>query len=225
MLKLGATARGLVPLYGTTVMLAFGHGMVVVTIPVLATFFDISIGVAAQVVTAHAVGRFAGQPVAGVLVDRLGPRLSLIGGPAVVAAAALSVVVTPWFAALLAALFLMGVGDSVFMLAREVAGIDAVRPAQRGRLMSGFFGFNSLGMALGPVLGGVLTELIDFRAVFVLYAVLAALAVPVALTVKASRRPPAQRRQTRPSRPREPWLKPLWRKHNQPPKRQDRSTR
>ncbi|MCI0815683.1 MAG: MFS transporter [Chloroflexi bacterium] len=194
MLKLGATARGLVPLYGTTVMLAFGHGMVVVTIPVLATFFDISIGVAAQVVTAHAVGRFAGQPVAGVLVDRLGPRLSLIGGPAVVAVAALSVVVTPWFAALLAAVFLMGVGDSVFMLAREVAGIDTVRPAQRGRLMSGFFGFNSLGMALGPVLGGLLTELISFRAVFVVYAVLAALAVPVALTVKARRQAAAQPR-------------------------------
>ena len=194
MLKIGATARGLVPLYGTTVMLAFGYGMVVPTIPVLATSFGISIGVAAQVVTAHAVGRFVGQPVAGVLVDRLGPRLALLGGPAVVAAAALSVVVTPWFAALLAAVFLMGIGDSVFMLAREVAGIDAVQPAQRGRLMSGFFGFNSLGMALGPVLGGVLTELVSFRAVFVLYAVLAALAIPVALTVKASRRPSAQPR-------------------------------
>lgn len=192
MLKIGATARGLVPLYGTTVMLAFGYGMVVPTIPVLATSFDVSIGVAAQVVTAHAVGRFAGQPVAGVLVDRLGPRLSLVGGPAVVAAAALSVVVTQSFAALLAAVFLIGIGDSVLMLAREIAGIDVVRPAQRGRLMSGFFGFNSLGMALGPALGGLLTELISFRAVFVVYAVLAALAIPIMLTLKASRRPTAQ---------------------------------
>ncbi len=192
MLKIGATARGLVPLYGSTVMLAFGYGMVVPTIPVLATAFDVSIGVAAQVVTAHAAGRFVGQPVAGVLVDRLGPRLSLLGGPAVVAAAALSVVFTQSFAALLAAVFLMGIGDSVLMLAREIAGIDVVRPAQRGRLMSGFFGFNSLGMALGPALGGLLTELVSFRAVFVVYAVLAALAIPIMLTLKTSGRPPAR---------------------------------
>lgn len=192
MLKFGATARGLVPLYGSTVMLAFGYGMVVPTIPVLATAFDVSIGVAAQVVTAHAAGRFVGQPVAGVLVDRLGPRSSLLGGPAVVAAAALSVVFTQSFAALLAAVFLMGIGDSVLMLAREIAGIDVVRPAQRGRLMSGFFGFNSLGMALGPALGGLLTELVSFRAVFVVYAVLAALAIPIMLTLKTSGRPRAR---------------------------------
>ena len=48
------------------------------------------------------------------------------------------------------------------MSAREVAGVNLVRADQRGRLMSGFMGISSTGMALGPALGGLVTELVNF---------------------------------------------------------------
>jgi MFS family permease len=47
-------------------------------------------------------------------------------------------------------------------------------------------------MALGPLLGGGLTDLFDYRAVFVAYAVLAVGALPVGMTVRVSS-PPGRR--------------------------------
>ncbi|MEE8519193.1 MAG: MFS transporter, partial [Dehalococcoidia bacterium] len=62
-------------------------------------------------------------------------------------------------------------------IGREISGIDIVRPDQRGRMLSGFHGLHTTGMAVGPAFGGVLTELVNFRAVFVAFAIVAAMAV------------------------------------------------
>ncbi|HSF59866.1 MAG TPA: MFS transporter, partial [Candidatus Binatia bacterium] len=88
---------------------------------------------------------------------------------------------------ILALVFLIGVSESVWVIAREVAGIDLARPDQRGRVLSGFHGVNNLGLALGPLFGGMLTEALGFRAVFVAYAVGAALSVLIGLSVQNSR--------------------------------------
>ena len=52
--------RSLVNLLATSLVMSFGHGMIIPIIPVLVGAFDISVGLAAQVVTAHALGRSAG---------------------------------------------------------------------------------------------------------------------------------------------------------------------
>ena len=171
--RLGKTARGLINLYTTSMVMSFGHGMLIPTIPVIAAVFDVSIGLAAQVVTANALGRFAAPLPAGMIVDRLGARAAMTLGPIMVATGALLTAVTPQFSLILIAMFIAGAGDSMWMIAREIAGVDLVRPDQRGRLMSGFMGVSSTGMALGPVLGGVLTEVVHYRAVYFVYTALA----------------------------------------------------
>ena len=171
--RLGKTARGLINLYTTSMVMSFGHGMLIPTIPVIAAVFDVSIGLAAQVVTANALGRFAAPLPAGMIVDRFGARTAMTLGPIMVAAGALLTGVTPQFSLILIAMFIAGAGDSMWMIAREIAGVDLVRPDQRGRLMSGFMGVSSTGMALGPVLGGVLTELVHYRVVYFVYTALA----------------------------------------------------
>jgi MFS family permease len=106
-----------------------------------------------------------------------------------VTAAALLAGVTPWFAAILSLVFLIGIGESIWVIAREVAGIDLARQDQRGRVLSGFHGINNLGLALGPLFGGLLTESLGFRAVFIGYAGCSAASVLLAATVVAA--PPA----------------------------------
>ena len=184
-MKLTPTARGIAALFSTSFILAFGHGMTFPTIPVLADEFDISIAFAAQIVTAYAIGRFAGTLPAGALVDHFGVRITMLLGPVLITAAALSVVVTPFFTIVLVALFVAGIGDSMWQIGREIAGIQMVRSDQRGRLMSGFMGFNSAGMAIGPVLGGVLAQLVDYRAAYLVYAGLALIILAVALGTKS----------------------------------------
>ena len=166
---LSPLARGLTTLY-TSALLAGMWSMIVPAIPVLATSFGITPGTAAQIITALALGRFAGMPISGVVLDRMGTRAALTAGPALVTAAALLAGVTPWFAAILVLVFLIGIGESIWVIAREVAGIDLARQDQRGRVLSGFHGINNLGLALGPLFGGLITESIGFRAVFFGYA-------------------------------------------------------
>ena len=185
-LRQSPTARGLVTLY-TSTLLAGMWSMIVPTVPVLAESFGISAGTAAQIITALALGRFAGLPVSGVVLDRLGTRSALIAGPALSCIAGLLAAGMPWFGLILALVFLIGVSESVWVIAREVAGIDLARPDQRGRVLSGFHGVNNLGLALGPLFGGVLTEAVGFRAVFVAYAICAALSVLIGLSVQNSR--------------------------------------
>jgi len=185
-LKSSSTARGLVTLY-TSTLLAGMWSMIVPAIPVLAKSFGISAGTAAQIITALALGRFAGLPVSGVVLDRLGTRSALIAGPALSCIAGLLTAGMPWFSLILALVFLIGVAESVWVIAREVAGIDLARPDQRGRVLSGFHGVNYLGFALGPLFGGMLAETAGFRATFVAYAVCAALSVLIGLSVQNSR--------------------------------------
>jgi MFS family permease len=93
--RLNPTARGLITLYSST-LLAGMWSMIVPALPVLARSFDISLGAAAQTITALAVGRFVGMPVSGVVLDRLGTRAALTAGPAIACAAALFAGFAPW---------------------------------------------------------------------------------------------------------------------------------
>jgi MFS family permease len=184
-----ATARGLITLYARA-LLAGMWSMMVPAVPVMATAFAVSPGTAAQTITALALGRFAGMPLSGVVLDRLGTRAALTAGPALACSAALLAGITPWFSLILALLFLIGVGESIWVIAREVAGIDLTRQDQRGRVLSGFHGINNLGLALGPLFGGLLTEAVGFRAVFFGYAACAVTSVFLGLAVGAAPTPP-----------------------------------
>jgi MFS family permease len=147
----------------------FGHGMTIPAIPTIQAHFGLSDFWAAQMVTSYAIGRLLGTPPAGIIVDKLGARVAMLLGPVLIAGAALSVAASPWYFLILIGLMIAGIGDSIWMIGREIAGVDLVKPEQRGRMMSGFMGTNSAGQALGPVLGGILAYNIDYRVVFVGY--------------------------------------------------------
>jgi MFS family permease len=185
-LRHSPTVRGLVTLY-TSTLLAGMWSMIVPALPVLAKSFEISPGTAAQTITALAFGRFAGLPISGAVLDRLGTRSALIAGPVLGCAAGLLAAGMPWFGLILILVFLMGVAESVWVIAREVAGIDLAQPDQRGRVLSGFHGVNNMGLALGPLFGGLLTERLGFRAVFIGYAACAAISALIGLSVRNTR--------------------------------------
>jgi MFS family permease len=179
-LRSTTTLRGLGALYGGS-LLSGAWTMVIPTIPVLAKHFEVSPGAAAQIVTAMAMGRFTGTPISGVLLDKMGVRAVVVWGAAVVSAAALFAALIPWLPGLLLLCFVMGVGDSVWALGREVAGVDLARLNQRGRVLSTLHGTHNAGTALCPWLGGLLTERFDFHAAFLAYGIFAAVSVLLGL--------------------------------------------
>ncbi|HZT06366.1 MAG TPA: MFS transporter [Chloroflexota bacterium] len=172
-IRLSDTTRLLISLYAPAMVMSLGQGMVVPTIPKLAGAFDVSPGLAAQLVTAGMLGRVIAGIPAGHLLDRYGRRPILLAGPIIVAAASALTAIAPSFAVLLGAQFFAGLGVAAWQVAREVTVVDVVRPEQRGRMISGFHGMNSVGIAIGPVLGGIVTDAVGFRAVFWAYALIA----------------------------------------------------
>ena len=183
-ITLNETTRGLLSIYVPSLVMSFGMGMLAPAVPLLAVSFGVSVGLAAQVLTAQMVGRILSVMPAGIMVDALGRKPSMVMGAGVLAVGSVAAAFAPSFLFLIAARFIQGVGGSLWQIAREVAAMDLVRPDQRGRAMSAFFGMTHVGMAMGPLLGGVITDFMGFRALFLIYAALAVGVLLVSLSVK-----------------------------------------
>lgn len=184
------TLRGLTALYGGT-FFSGAWAMIIPTIPVLARQFGVSAGGAAQIITAFALGKFFGTAIAGVLLDRMGTRIALVGGPLIGGAASLCVVWAPWFSLILLLALIMGAADSLWSTAREIAGIDLAHQRQRGRVISGLHGVYTIGAAFSPYAGGTLTEAFGFEAAFIGYSTATALSVAMGFAVPGVAAPQA----------------------------------
>ena len=195
-LQLSRDTLNLLRLYALSLMMSFGVGMVFPTIPALAASFNVSVGLAAQFVTAQALGRAFSLIPGGMIVDRLGKSFAMLLGPALVAIGACITAVSPFFSLLLLAQFLAGAGDSIWMIGREVAGIELTRSDQRGRVMSGFMGISSAGASIGPVAGGLLTDIFNFRVVFFTYTCLALVVLAFSWSAHEERTAPVSHRST-----------------------------
>jgi MFS family permease len=175
-LRSNPTVRALAELY-TGTFLSGAWAIIIPTIPVLAREFGVSAGGAAQVVTAFALGKFVGTAIGGIVLDRMGTRFALVGGPMAASDAALGAAWVPWFTAILALALIMGAADSLWATAREIAGIDLAQRHQRGQVISSLHGTYNIGTAMGPFLGGWITDVFSFKAAFVAYAIASALSV------------------------------------------------
>lgn len=156
----------LINLYLPSALASMAQGLVVPTIPTLATAFGVSNALAAQVVAAPILGRAVMTLPSGAIVDRLGRRPAMVLGPLLLLAGSLLAALTPSFGLLLAGQFLSGAGVALWQLGREVAAVDLIKPHVRGRMLSLFFGLQSAGTALGPLMGGIITDHAGFRGVF-----------------------------------------------------------
>ncbi|PZC47039.1 MAG: putative arabinose efflux permease, MFS family [Chloroflexi bacterium] len=167
--------------------MSFGLGIIVPAIPHMAKQFGVSEAFAAQVITAQGLGRVLALMPAGIFVDRIGRRATMAAGSGLVAVGGILAASTDSFFVLLFTQFLWGVGNSVYMVGRELAAVDLIEPHQRGRFLSILFGLHSAGMAFGPVLGGVLTDRSGLDILFLVYGGAGFVAMLLALSMKETK--------------------------------------
>jgi MFS family permease len=105
--------RIIVHIYIPSVLMGFGLGMLLPTLPILARSFGVAPEVAAQAVTALLVGRTASLFPCGYIVDRFGRRMAMAAGPLVVTAGVLLIATTPWFGLVLVGMTLVGAGEGL----------------------------------------------------------------------------------------------------------------
>ena len=165
---------------------ALGYGVVAPAIPQFALEFDVSTFAASAIVSAFALMRLAGAPLAGWIVSRFGERATYTTGLLIVAASTGAAAFAMNYTQFLVLRGLGGLGSAMFTIAATALLVEASPPQGRARVASVNAAGFLLGGLLGPVLGGIVAGF-GLRAPFVFYfftLVAAAIVVTIALRSK-----------------------------------------
>lgn len=166
---------------------ALGYGVVAPAIPQFALEFGVSNFAASAIVSAFALMRLAGAPLAGWVVGRFGERRTYVTGILIVAVSTGAAALAANYTQFVVLRGVGGIGSAMFTVAATALMIKVSPPDARGRVASlnaaGFL----LGGLLGPVFGGLLASF-GLRAPFVFYFLtLLATAIIVAVALRNSR--------------------------------------
>jgi EmrB/QacA subfamily drug resistance transporter len=132
--------------------------------------------------------------VGGTLGDRFGRRRLFVVGAAIFGAASLWCALVPDPGQLVASRAVQGVGGALLVPASLAIVGASFEGASRAKAIGAWGALSGLAMAVGPVLGGLLVEYVSWRAAFLIAPVMAAVAIPIALShVPESRDPEARR--------------------------------
>ncbi len=114
---------------------------------------------------------------AGRLGDIFGRRRMFLAGVAIFAISSATAGFAPDQAALVISRVVQGAGAALMMPATLSIIANAFPPSERGKAMGTWAGVSALALAIGPVVGGFLTEHVSWRAIFYLNIPVAIVAV------------------------------------------------
>ena len=146
----------------------------------------------AWVVAAFLLPLAALAAVAARLGDLLGRSRVLVAGIGVFSAASLACGLAPSEEALIAARVVQGIGAAAMMPLTTAIVADTFGAAERGRALGIYIGVASVFLSVGPLVGGLLSELASWRWIFFVNLPVAAAAITIIRRyVPASRPAPA----------------------------------
>jgi EmrB/QacA subfamily drug resistance transporter len=117
-------------------------------------------------VNAYGIAFAAGIIVAAALGDRFGRRLVFNSGLALFTLASAVCALAPNVAELIAARTMQGLGAAVVLPLSLTILTTAFPPERRGMIVGVYGGLAGLAVALGPIVGGAITEAIDWHWIF-----------------------------------------------------------
>src|SRR3954470_10208111 len=162
-------------------------------LPALTADLGAVTSVAQLTVTACLIGLAAGQLIAGPLSDRFGRRgILLIGIVAYIATSALCAM-SPTVGLLIAARLAQGLAGGIGIVVAQAAGRDIYSGGALIRFYGRLTVVGGFAAIVGPLLGGALNTVVDWRGLFVFLAVAGAAILLVTLMVFRETLPVAQR--------------------------------
>lgn len=142
--------------------------IVTMALPSVRTDLGASAGELQWVVDAYSLAFAAPLLFAGALADRFGRRLGFLSGMVVFLVASLGAVVASSPAALITARAGMGLGAALIMPSTLALIRDVFPPEERAKAMGAWVGVASLGVPLGPLVGGLLLQNFWWGSVFLI---------------------------------------------------------
>jgi MFS family permease len=164
------------------ILLGTGRGFTLPVLPLIAMGsgkdgFGVGVAGASLMVIAPMAGGVLSTLPTGYIIDRFGRRVTLIGSPLISSASAFMVFFASSYWEFLLYLTIGGVAQQMWQMSRLAAIADSVRSSERGRQITSMSSMQRIGNMVGPFLGGILGELVGLRVPFLVFGVLAALAV------------------------------------------------
>lgn len=123
--------------------------------------FGLSKAEAGLLATSYAIGTVAGSLPGGWLVGRLGPKPTVLLGLGLLIVASLAFAFAHTVVLLDAARFVQGIGGAFTWAAGMAWLVGMSPPERRGQLIGAAMGAAVAGLLLGPMIGGLATELGD----------------------------------------------------------------
>ncbi|CAM5631972.1 multidrug effflux MFS transporter [Streptomyces coeruleorubidus] len=143
--------------------------------------------------TACLIGLAAGQIIAGPLSDRFGRRPPLLTGIAAYIAASVLCAISPNLVTLVIARLVQGLAGAVGIVIAQAAGRDVYEGGALIRYFGRLTVLGGLAAIVGPVLGGQLARITDWRGTFLFLAVLGVLLLVATLIIFGETLPGDQR--------------------------------
>ncbi len=150
----------------------------------------ISLAVVGVLLAANRVIRIPGNLLAGALNDRVSPRRLFLLGLVLGMLSTLSYGLVRGFWPLLGGRLLWGTAWALINVTGYTMVLDWSTSADRGRMMGFYQMAFMVGLAISPVLGGVLTDALGFRAAVLLCAAISGVGLLVALVALPETRRP-----------------------------------
>ncbi|WNM36132.1 MFS transporter [Streptomyces sp. Li-HN-5-11] len=160
-----------------------------VALPSIAGDLDASFTSLQWVIDGYALALAALLLASGSLADRFGHRRFYVFGLGLFASASLLCGLAPTADMLIAARAAQGIGGAAMFATAPALLITSYQGRDRGTAFGVWGAVNGAAAAAGPLLGGLLTEHIDWRAIFWVNLPVAAVAVALTLRVVRADRP------------------------------------
>lgn len=157
----------LIAVYLPTAFLAFGQGILLVSIPVFATSLGIANTLVSLITAAAALGTLCADVPAGVALQRFGMRRAMLVGSSMVVIGTMSLALPISVEAMIVFRIFAGVGTALWGLSRHSFIAQAIPVSERGRTIAVFGGINRIGTFGGPLLGGLLATGAGFSLSFI----------------------------------------------------------
>lgn len=148
----------LIVLCGSTFLVMAGQGVVSPVLPLYAKDFGVSATMVGLTLTVFALARLIVNVPAGIVADRFGRRILLVGGPIVTSIGMFGSGFADDIWTLLVWRFVAGAGSALYMSGAMIYLIDIAPPAQRARYVATNQWALSAGVAIGPGVGGLIAD-------------------------------------------------------------------
>lgn len=157
-------------LLAISIAVALGFGMVVPVLPLYAKSFGVGIALIGLIPLVFGATRFAFGLVGGVVVDLFGARACTIAGLLIVAASSYAAGFANSFTQLVLARGFGGAGSALFIGGLMNHILKIIEPEAMGRATGAFRSSFLVGIAIGPLFGGLLADRFGLAAPFHVYA-------------------------------------------------------